>query len=234
MIDFEDAETESVTIELRYPQALPLWDDSGKIWTRLRDSFPELKLNTAVPQQQIFESAQLRMVVELEAFRVTARNPKAEIRVAEAAQEMLETCSKYLHLSAFSRLGLRSIKVIKAPSSQDATAEALKMLPHHLPDSVAKSSKVMTFNASLRHETETLGLLASIRGEERELKAVFPWEVSYRLTPALTKQMEKEYVIVFDSDYFTVGTTERESLDITEWARQADRYIKKYWQGVLK
>ena len=234
MSAFEDSRTESVTIELRYPPAFTLWDDSGKIWTRIKDRFPELRMNTAMPLQQIFESPQFRIFIELEVFRVTARNPKPEISAAGAAQEMLETCSKYLNLSVFSRLGFRQIRALKTPSLQDATAHALQMLPNHLRGSVAKSAKVTSFNAGLRHETETVGLLAAIRGEEREFKATFPWEVSDRLTPELTKQLGKEYVLIFDSDYYTVGTTERESLNIAEWARQAERYIRKYWEGVLE
>lgn len=234
MIDFEAAETEQVTIELRYQPAYTLWDESGKIWTRLRDRFPDLKMNAALPQQQVFESTQLRMAIELEAFRVTARNPKAEVSAAEAAQEMLEICSKYLRLAAFSRVGFRVVRLIAMPTLQEATTKALELLPNHLPEPIAETASVKAFNALLRHETDSQGLLASVRGEERRIQINLPWEMSPRLSSALTKQLENEYVIIFDSDYYTVGTTERESLNIKEWARLADRYIRRYWKGVLK
>jgi hypothetical protein len=233
MIDFEESQTESVTVEVRYPPALSLWDDSGKLWTRLVDRYPDLKWNTALPQQQIFESDQFQMVVELEAFRVIARNPKPQSNAVEAAEAMLEACTRYLHLSALSRLGYRVISTIKLPTMKDVTANALTLLPNHLPASVAGAAKVTAFHAGLRHETETLGLLGVIRGEEREIKANFPWEYRDRLMPAVRKHLEKEHLLVFDTDYYTIGTTERESLSVAEWARQAERYIKKYWKGVL-
>ena len=46
-------------------------------------------------------------------------------------------------------------------------------------------------------------------------------------------QLGKEHVVLIDSDYYTVGAVERDSLNLLEWSRQAERAIKKFWKGVL-
>ena len=132
MIDYDEFPTESATVELRYPQAPLLWDETGRIWNHLRNRFPELKMTGGVPNQRTFESVNLRTVTELEALRVQCRGPKPEIRVAEVAQEMFEICSKRLQLALITRLGFRLIKVRKFPNISEAVTHARFFVPPQL------------------------------------------------------------------------------------------------------
>jgi hypothetical protein len=233
MTEYDDFQTEQVTIELRYAAAVLLWDETGKIWSHLQSQIPELKPVTQTPNQQIFESADLRASTELETMRVISRGPKPEIRAAEIAQVMLEVCSKLLKLQVFNRIGLRIIRSRKFATILEATADAQLMLPNRFTTSVRDSAKITALNMGFRQESEVAGLIAGIRAEERETKVNYPWEVSNRIPPEIASKFAKEYVVVVDSDYYTIGTIELESLNIVEWSKQGERFIRKFWKGVL-
>jgi hypothetical protein len=234
MPEYDDLQTEQATVELRYPPAVLLWDETGKIWAQLLGQLPELKPVTGVPNQQIFESANLRVSTELEVARVIARGPKPEARAAEIAQILLEVCAKRLKLWTFSRLGLRVIKSKKFATIQDAIAEARFILPERFLGSVRESAKVTALNVGFRQETEIAGLIAGIRVEQREVKMTYPWEISNRVSPELARQFDQENIVAIDSDYYTIGTTPLESLNMVEWSKQGERYIKKFWKDVLQ
>jgi hypothetical protein len=234
MREYDDFQTEQVTVELRYPPAVLLWDESGKIWNQILGRFPELKPVTLVPNQQIFESVHLRVSTELEALRVLARGPKAEGRGAEIAQAMLEICLKPMNIWSFSRVGLRVIKSRKFATIHDATADTFAMLPERMTRSLRDNSRVTALNVGYRQETEVAGLIAGLRAEEREIKVNFPWEISSRVSHELAKQFDKENVVIIDSDYYTIGATQAESLNVLEWSRQGERFIKRFWKEVLE
>ena len=156
MIDYDEFPTESVTVELRYPQAPLLWDETGRIWNYLRNRFPELKIANGVPNQQVFESLNLRTVTELEAMRVQCRGPKPEIRAAEVAQEMFEVCSKRLQLTLVTRLGFRVIKVRKFPTISEAVSHARFIVPPQISEAVDESAKVTALQVGFKHESDGL------------------------------------------------------------------------------
>jgi hypothetical protein len=234
MTEYDDFQTEQVTVELRYPAAVLLWDETGKIWSQVLGHFPELKPVTLVPNQQIFESVHLRVSTELEALRVLARGPKPEIRGAEVAQALFEICSKRLNLWTFNRIGLRVIRSRKFATIREATADALLLLPDRITRSLRESAQITALNVGLRQETDVAGLIAGVRAEEREIKVNFPWEVANRVPEELAKQFTKENVVIIDSDYYTIGATQAESLNLVEWSKQGERFIKKFWKEVLQ
>jgi hypothetical protein len=229
MIAYEDFEVESVSIELRYDAAYALWDRSGEVWTRLRNQYPELQSQSATPLQQVFETTKLRATIELEKFLVHCRGSDAEQRATEVAQSMLEVCSEHLRLSIFTRVGFREIKTQRFDSPEAAFAAAGPVAPTQFSQASPASSKTIGFSSGIRLEGEASGLTANIRGEEREIKLKFPWELSNRFE----EKDIKEYVLLIDSDYFTVGLTPRSALDLGEWAKQASRSIRRFWKSTL-
>jgi hypothetical protein len=145
MIDFSDFQIDTATIELRYDPALLLWDKSGAIWTEVLSYFPELRLQTAAPLQQVFESRQTRAVVELEAFRVISRGVDAEPLVVNVAQRMLQVCTDRLGISVFTRIGYREIRGRKFAESEEAVSTVSSLMPTAFDGKLLPGSRALAF-----------------------------------------------------------------------------------------
>jgi hypothetical protein len=230
MLDYSDCKIDTVTIEVRYDQALPLWDKAGEVWAEVQSQFPELQLQTGTPAQQAFESFDISAVTELAAFRASCRGVDAEKKAAQVSQKLLQVCADRLKLAVFTRVGLREIRSRKFANLDEANSAVSSLMSPALAGSLVGDSKLSTFTCALKQESKTSGLSASIRTEERETKVQIPW--AFR--ESITADLAKEYVIVVDSDYYTIGTTLRKTLNLEEWAKQGYRTIKRYWKSVLQ
>lgn len=212
MLVFSDCEIETVTIEARYEPALALWDRVGEIWTEVQSQFPELQSQNAMPGQQIFESPDTSAVTELEAFRVTCRGDNAEWLVIAVSQKLLDVCSDRLKLAVFTRIGFRELRSRKFGSIDEANSEISPVLAAAIIGGLIPDSKFTALASATKQEGKTNGLATSIRTETRETKVTIPWAVRDRIRTDLFK----EHLAIFDSDYYTVGVTRRESLHMEE------------------
>jgi hypothetical protein len=150
--------------------------------------------------------------------------------VAEISQALLQVCSDRLKLAVFTRVGLREIRSHKFVNMDEANSVTTSLLSTAFTGSLIGDSKISSTTCAMKQESRTSGLSVSIRTEERETKVSIPWTVREQITV----DPSKECVIVFDSDYYTIGATQRETLDMEEWGKQASRTIKRYWKGVLQ
>ena len=229
MIDLGKFEIETATLELRYDPALALWDRAGEIWADVVTEFPDLRFQNALPQQQIFETRQVRAMVELEAIRVICRGEAAEARMVALSQSLLKACSERLRISVFTRVGLRAIRVLRFSELEKAFSEFSSVIPESFLRSSVPESKPIAFTFTVRHEGTASGLIATLRVEQRETKVNAPWEVRDRVPDSFPN----ENLVVLDNDYFTIGATRREALSIEDWVRQAERTISRHWKGVF-
>lgn len=229
MIAFDDFKVENVTFEARYDPALMIWDRAGATWTDVVSQFPELKWQNAVPNQQIFESRDVRASVEFEVTRVTIRGKEADKRAIELANALLKSVSDNLGVAVFTRLGYREIRTHQFESLENAVKVAAPFVSDRFLSSAIHGSKPATVLMSVKHEGETSGLTATLKVEDREVKVNIPWEMRDRLTDVFPK----EHLTTLDTDYFTIGTTRREALSIEDWIKQANRTINRHWKGLL-
>jgi hypothetical protein len=77
-ITFDDLSLHQASFEIRYSEALPLWDRSGVMWTEIVRSRPDLKLRHADPSKVTFAVAgsedtpqEIQVTVELARSIVT-------------------------------------------------------------------------------------------------------------------------------------------------------------------
>lgn len=230
MLEYSDCKIDTVTIEARYDPALALWDKAGEIWAEVQSQFPELLLQNGTPAQQLFESQDISAATELAAFRASCRGVDAKKKVAEVSQILLQVCSDRLKLAVFTRVGLREIRSHKFVNMDEANSALSSLMPASLAGSLIEDSRLSSISCATKQESKTSGLSVSIRTEERETRVTVPWAVMERVTV----DPSKECLVVFDSDYYTIGTTRRDILNMDEWAKQASRTIKRYWKNVLQ
>lgn len=226
----EEFDTELCVFELRYSPAYLLWDGTGSIWYAMLHANPELKLSTVQPNQQVFETDSLQMVLELAQMRVMARGPDAVEEVKKNASALLKFAADRLKIDAFSRAGFRLTKTKVCPSAKLAMA--------FVPADDASESRAFgteasrtQFVKSAKYESEQAGLLAILRAEEREWNFNAPWESRSHLPKNMSYQdlSRKEWTVTVDSDYFTIGTVDRESFDVETWINQAVKSIQLHW-----
>jgi len=229
MLDFNSFKTDTATIELRFAPSFLMWDRSGALWTEIQSRFPELKYSNVQPSQQVFESKTLRVMLELESLRVITRGQGADKRVADVSEAIFRLASDKYKISTFTRLGFRDLRSQIFESKEDALSASKPFLPSAMAANLLPDAKIQHFQCAIRQEADNYGLNTSLRVEEREVKVAFPWEVA-EYFPTMPP---KETVIVLDSDYYTIGTTERDSLNLEEWGKQASRTAKRYWNSVL-
>jgi hypothetical protein len=230
MLEYSDCKIDTITIEARYDPAFALWDKAGEIWAEIQSHFPELLLQNGTPAQQLFESPDISAATEVTAFRASCRGVDAEKKVAEVAQTLLQVCSDRLKVAVFTRVGLREIRSQKFVNKDEANSATSSLISAAFTGSLIGDSKISSINCAMKQESRTSGLSVSIRTEERETKATIPWTIRERITV----DPSKECVVVFDSDYYTIGATQRETLNMEEWGKQGSRTIKRYWKSVLQ
>lgn len=228
-MEFGDFQIETVTFEVRYDPALLLWDKAGAAWAEFVSQFPDLKSQTVNPSQVIFESRNVRAAVELQALRVSCRGANADRQVIEIGQALIRSFCDRLGISAFTRVGFRDIRTRIFPTSEAAIGEISSLIPRPFQSTSISDAKPTSISLSFKHEGEASGLTTALKLDVREIKVTVPWEVKDRIA----ESFPKEHVMSLDSDYFTIGTTRRETLSVEDWIRQANRTIVRHWKGVL-
>ena len=224
----EELPLELCVFELRYNPMYILWDNMGSIWDSMIAANPALKLSVVQPNQQIFETESLQITLDISVLRVSGRGPNAIAEVANNANILFKIACDKVKLDSFTRAGFRFIKSKTFPSP----AHALKFANIAGTEETAalgKEGKKIGFVTSTRFESDSAGLLAGLRVEEREWNFMLPWESR----PLFSEKLSgKSWALVSDVDYYTIGVIAKESLDVEMWVNQAIKAIQLYWSEV--
>jgi hypothetical protein len=223
----EDLPLETYTFELRFDHAFLLWDKAGLVWSEMIAFNHSLKLQGVQPNVQTFETDSLRLSLDLQALRVSARGEDAIEEVTGTAEKLLAVASETINLDSFKRAGFRTIRT----KEFDSAAEALEFGGFTQDDNKGvlgeKSRKVGFFN-SVRYETDKNGLLSTLKVEEREVGFTAPWESRTRIKLDPTVKL---WILQADADYYTIGNIARESFDVETWIRQASKTTRREWSS---
>jgi hypothetical protein len=213
--------------ELRYSNAYLLWDRVGSIWTAMVATNPNLKPTLIQPTQQVFEADTLQIHVDSASMRVVSRDAEGIDIVTKNSSRLYKIVCENAKLDRFTRAGFRLVqsKVFDAP------AKAMNFLTSLISDQqnisvLGEESRKVGFVRGSRFETDKAGLLTSLRVEDREFNFAVPWDNRPQFQAKLAW---KEWLVVADADYYTIGAIERESFDVETWVRQASVTIGNHW-----
>jgi hypothetical protein len=198
------------------------------MWAAMLAVNPALKVNIAQPSQQVFETESIQITMELALLRVNGRGPQGIEDVAENASALLRIASERLRLDTFKRAGFRLIKSKTFESSSKAL-EFIQVKDDLEQNTFGVEGSKTMFVKSERFESTKAGIQATLRAEEREWNFTAPWESRPHLPSSLSR---KEWVVIADADYYTIGAVDRESFDVKTWIMQAQKAIKRQWTGV--
>jgi hypothetical protein len=228
MKSIDQLDLELCVVELRYDPVYRLWDSVGWIWSSMVAFNPALKGGAIQPTQQSFENEFLQVTIDTTVMRVSGRGPQAVEEVVKNAAWLFELVCGKVKLESFTRAGFRDIRTKAFPTP----AQAMKFSSFPGEEESAglgTGSRRVGFVNSTRFEGDGAGLQVALKVEVREISFTLPWESRPFHHLERTK---KEWILVADSDYYTIGTVERESFDVETWVRQASKAIQNHW-GVL-
>ena len=224
--DLSSFALEQSVLEVRYEVALALWDSAGALWRSIQDRWPEIRLVTADPTKQAFQSGKTGFVIELQAARITnmdSNKPLSEL--SKIAREFFKLTAMHLQTSLFTRLGLRLIyfKEFKDRASAAAAFHSLGLVK--VPDTKKFEIDDPPVNGqySIRWESAKKGALVVCKAETRKMDFDPPIE-STRLLDPIHKEQNG---IVVDIDYYTVAPVESGQVDMGEWMNHSLRIITR-------
>jgi hypothetical protein len=221
----------SVTCEARYKNAYLIFDRTGHIWEDLREHFTNLEATNATPQQTAFTAEEGTLSVEVGVCRFTsAQLDSGGAAFAKQCKTFFETVVHHLHISVFTRIGLRYM-ARKEFKSEDGAKAALASL------ALANLKPTKRFNSSespveilFRWEDKEIGAFIRLKAETHLVKIAVPAELRTAVPP-----VDKQIIgLTLDVDYYTVAPVEVEQWQPEEWLRQKLRIVKKEAEGILQ
>jgi hypothetical protein len=224
--DLSSFQLEQGVLEIRYPQALDLWDKSGALWKSIQRKWPDLKLTHADPMKTQFQTGKNTLKVETELGSVTSINPERSLEEFSAvAKDFFATTTQYLQISLFKRVGLRLIYFKEFKDKKDASAAFFALRLVNVPDGKKFEIEDRPIDPQyiLRWESDKKGVLVQCRVETRKTD----FDPPPMLEPLIKPIHQEKSGIVFDIDYYTVSAVEPGQIDMSQWIKHALHIISR-------
>ena len=227
MKSIDEMPVDHCVLELRFNPTYLLWDRVGSIWSAMIAANPSLKAAAIQANQQVFETESLQLTLEISVLRVRAREPNAVDEVVKNANSLIRIVCEKTKLDAFTRAGFRIIRI----KAFETSAQALRFaqISNEKSSAISSDNQTVGYAKSFRHESENSGIQSAVRVEERDVSFNVPWD-SRPFLPS--KLAQKEFVVVFDSDYYTIGIVDRDGFDTDTWVRQALKAIQSHGSNI--
>jgi hypothetical protein len=232
-LDISHFQLNSLNFEVRYDPAFLLWDKAGSLAEAIRKEHPNLKPNEASPGKISFEiDKKFQVAFELEKLNVSAFQPNISIDDFVAlCHRVIALAVNTLQVTLFLRIGLRPIYrheyrnrdeaaaaligtgIMEVPEGRHFGIEGRPVLPHY----------------AIRWEGDKLAIQVNFRVQERKVTLQLP------LGETAVPNIEKDIIeLIYDFDYFTVGSVEVGQFRALDWIPNAMRVIRRDSSVFLK
>jgi uncharacterized protein (TIGR04255 family) len=230
-LTIDDFKPFSVTCELRYKNAYLIYDRTGRILEDLRESFTDINVSTAGPQQTAFVAEEGTFHLEIGACRFTSGRPDKNAEVfAKHCKAFFDTVIDHLQIVVFTRIGLRYILRKESKTEDESKAVLASMMLANLKPTKRFNSSESPTEVLFRWEDAQIGATVRLKAETTDLKFTVPPE----LQDTVPKLDKKIIGLTLDVDYYTVAPVEREQWNAQEWLPQKFRIIRKEVDGILQ
>jgi hypothetical protein len=220
-------------LQIIYPNSFSLWDNSGKIWDKVKHKYPEMKsFEDPAPNKTTFNIDKNNLFsVAINNLTVGSVFPISNLdNFIEKCLFIYKICLDELHFNLIERLGFRLIYSKEYPSLDEITKLFLDLDLIKFPQKKLFNidGKMTFYNFHFKWEGETLGCSTQLRAEKNNLI----------LDPPLGWDLEvikkEKYLAYYDVDYYTIGNINVNQLDLSTWLELAFRQIKKESETLFK
>lgn len=216
---------EKAVLEIRYPQALLLWDRSGQLWTPLKRAYPDLKIVQAQPNQTVFNLLpDYQLKVEMDKCAIMIDEPGDLDAFGAMADVFVRSVTETLEISAVSRVGFR-VTYFKEFPSRESAADALretKRLAFPTGRLFGAPATISGGVFTVRWEDDKTGATARLDTDGRRIE--YDGNFGAR---EFTPQNRVRHGITFDVDVFIVPTIPIGQLRPSEWIKQSAHQIRR-------
>ena len=225
-LSIDDFTLEKAVIELRYAPALLLWDRAGRLWSRVLEKYPELKLLQAQPNQTVFNLGRdFQFSVQTEKANLITDEPEPGLeKFQELADSFVDTVVTTLEIAAVSRVGFR-LTYFKTTRDQAEAVEVFRStgrlrIPNGKLFGVENQHAGGAF--TLRLEDKQLGATVRIEVEGRKVDFEPPFGLK-----EVASVTDLRHGVTFDIDLFTTSATPVSQLRASEWIKQGLHVIRR-------
>lgn len=215
-----------VSFEIRYDNAYLFWDKAGHIGEASKSLWPKIKIVSGEPGKVAFKIENKYLIqVELGKAFIIAYKPHSSLKdYIEMAENLEAIVRKELGISIYTRLGFRPFYYKKYAKSEDATKDLLDIKKTHYPTGKHFNieGKPTKANHILRWEADKIGLLIQLTSEGQKYEFEPPMEAD-EITPISIERNG----ILFNIDYYTLGSINVNQLNVTDWIKNAYHLIKR-------
>jgi hypothetical protein len=233
-LDLGAFELESALIEVRYKEALAIWDRAGTLWSEVCRIYPELKIRHGEPNKTTFELDQsIELNVALASSSVMDHNPKDLERLRTISSALFDQVTKTLEVKDYLRVGLRLI-YWKDTESEEAAARELYSTGLFNPPSITPLGKESTLSSTdlvTRWETRSAGTTLAIRTQSKRPNIDIPPQVAHLVQ---LREAGVKHGTLVDIDYFTKGIIASEQLRPKVWIDQAYQAARKAYRSLFE
>lgn len=216
--------------ELRYENAYLIYDLTGHIFHELKDSFTELSVVNAAPDQSSFSSEEGSLILTLNSSRFVSEYPESTLeKFAAHAQRFFEVLCDQLDLKVFTRIGLRVIWKRNFKSHDESKRALAFMKLNSLGPDARFGVPGEPEEVLFRWEGTQSGAMLRLKAETGKIDVVLPPELEDP-NPKIHKAING---LTLDVDYYTVAPVERSQWNASAWIPQSVRIIKKEADAVV-
>jgi len=229
-VTFDDFKPLSVTCEWRYKNAFLVYDRTGHVIRDLSETFANIVVQAAAPQQTAFTSDEGSFTVEIGGCRFTEGGFDKGERFAKHCKDFIGPVTRQLRIEVFTRIGLRYIARKEFKALDEARANLASMQLVNLTPSKRFNSSDSPTELLYRWEDEAIGALFRLRAESIDIKVNVPPELRGHVSTV----DKKIYGLTLDVDYYTIAPVELDQWDAQEWLLQKLRIVRKETDGILQ
>ncbi len=233
---FDELRLFQAAFEVRFDEALLLWDRAGLLWEQIVKAAPELKRQHAEPNRVVFASSskpEMEITIELGRLGFVQYHPDKRLETfSDTVSKITNIASAIVEITQYSRIGLR-LMFEKEFLTPEAAAEAVLSTGLIRPAERTQfgiSAAVSQPDVGFRREDGKNGFYFHLKSETAtfDFKPTIGWS---EFTEPITK---KKHRVNFDIDAYLQAPVSAEMMRFPDWISQTFHIIKRDSVGLIE
>jgi hypothetical protein len=216
--------------EVRYKPAYLIFDRTGQVVHSLQETFTNLSVINAGPNQSSFSSDEGTLALEIGQSRFTASKLDSTLgEFSKHCKAYFDTVADTLATEVYTRIGFRLIFRREFARLEEAEAALNAVSLVNLPNIERFGVAKPPHEVIVRWQNEEIGTVIGFKAETTKIDITLPDEAE-----AAIQEVHKAIDgVTVDVDHYTVAPVERSQWDPSAWIPQAFRRVKKETEKIL-
>jgi hypothetical protein len=237
-LQLDDFRLERAILEVKYENALLLWDRSGSLWTEVGAALNGVKVIQAQPNATIFAAGENKeLFCGLDAARVIEHRPSRRLaEFSKCVDDVFPLLFKNLGIKSLSRVGFRLIFFRQCSDIVEASSLVLGLGRLTVPKEklFGAEGPPLFPEFAFRFKGAARSTTFRARADERRLEINMPPEIDVAAFGTLERRAVTLEGIVLDIDHFAHGAVLVDQLKPSEFVGTAMHLVRRDGDSLLK